>query len=77
MLHLQLRIEIVNIYLMGLFIIFMEKAHMDKFILTTKNGEKIAMTKADNIFEAREFFAKKKQLPVLTLLQIFKVESVG
>ena len=62
---------------MGLFIIFMKKAHMDKFILTTKTGEKIATTKADNLIEAREFFAQKKQLPVLTLLQIFKVVEVA
>ena len=50
---------------------------MNKFILTTRGGEKIATIKAENIFEAREFFAKKKQLPLLTLLQIFKVEPTS
>lgn len=47
---------------------------MFKFALKTNLGEKIAYTKADNIFEAREYFAKLKHLSVNTLLKIFIVD---
>lgn len=47
---------------------------MTKFTLKTQNGEKIAITEAQDILEAHELFAKMKQLPIYELLHIFIVE---
>jgi hypothetical protein len=47
---------------------------MKRFALTTKNGEVINTSKAIDLQDAIEKFAKIKQLTIETLLEIFKVE---
>lgn len=48
---------------------------MNKFALKTKNGERIAAIVAENIDDAIELFADKKQLKKTDLLEIFIVEK--
>jgi hypothetical protein len=49
---------------------------MNKYALKSKTGEVISYIKADNLFEAREFFSNIKKLDVKSLLKIFIVEMV-
>jgi len=49
---------------------------MDRYVLTTKTGEKIAQTKANCLTEAEEFFSKIKLLTINQLLEIFIVARV-
>lgn len=50
---------------------------MKKYVLKTKNGEKIATTEAYDVFNAQVMFSKIKILPLNELLAIFIVEQVG
>jgi hypothetical protein len=50
---------------------------IEKFILKTKNGEILSTTKAENAYEAIDYFAKVKKLSVSDLLSIFDVEVVS
>jgi hypothetical protein len=49
---------------------------MNKYALKNRTGEIISYTKADSLFEAREFFSNIKKLDVKSLLKIFIVEMV-
>lgn len=48
---------------------------MKEFKLTTKTGEKITKTSAENIDLAIQYFAKLKQLKVTDLLKIYNVKE--
>ena len=48
---------------------------MKEFKLTTKTGEKIAKTTAENIDLAIQYFAKIKQLKITNLLKIYDIKE--
>lgn len=48
---------------------------MDKFILKTKDGEKINITEQEDIDLSIQFFAKLKKISKKKLLEIYSVEK--
>jgi|LakMenEpi03Aug12_release.lakeMendotaPanAssembly.Ray.scaffolds.fasta_scaffold296418_2 hypothetical protein len=48
---------------------------MEKFILKTKNGEKINITEQEDLDLSIEFFAKMKKISKKELLKIYIVEK--
>jgi len=49
---------------------------MAKFELHTNQGEKITTTEHNNLKEALEFHAKRKQLPLDLFIKMFRVEEI-
>jgi len=49
--------------------------NMDKFILKTKDGEKINITEQEDIDLSIQFFAKLKKISKKKLLEIYSVEK--
>tara|TARA_B100000131_G_C17614726_1_gene409168 strand:+ start:190 stop:342 length:153 start_codon:yes stop_codon:yes gene_type:complete len=49
---------------------------MTQFAMTTRTGSVVIKTKADNLEEAINYFAKMKQLPRKEFLKLFMVTKV-